>query len=136
MTNNQKNAAENCFVCGTKNPIGLNIKFKLSEEKCVGSFTPTEYHVGFYNIIHGGLLFAVLDDAMANWFYLQGSVGYTARAEVRYKRPLLVGETALVSCHLVQKKGSLLLLKSEMTEKDSKKIIAESEGKFLIEKSL
>lgn len=134
MKNNALTAAKDCFVCGPDNPIGLKIEFKLKGGKCFGEFTPSNNHVGFYNIIHGGILFAILDDAMANWFYLQGSVGYTARAEIRYKQPLRVGDTALISCQLEQKRGALLLLKSEMINKENKKIIAESEGKFLIEK--
>lgn len=135
MKNNVPAAANGCFVCGPDNPIGLKIQFKLKEGKCIGEFTPTANHVGFYDIVHGGILFAVLDDAMANWFYLQGSIGYTARAEIRYKQPLRVGDTALISCCLIQQKGSLLFLKSELINKLNKKVIAQSEGKFLIDKN-
>ena len=133
MKNKSIVAANNCFVCGANNPIGLKLKFQLKKEKCIGSFTPTANHVGFFDIVHGGILFAVLDDAMANWFYLQGKVGYTARSEIRFKQHLRVGETALISCHLENKKDSLLLLKGHMINSDSKKVVAESEGKFLIE---
>ncbi len=135
MKNKSIAAANNCFVCGANNPIGLKLKFQLKEDKCVGSFTPTANHVGFFDIVHGGILFAVLDDAMANWFYLQGKVGYTARSEIRFKQHLKVGETALISCQLENQKGSLLLLKGQLINSDSNKIIAESEGKFLIEKT-
>ena len=135
MKNKSLVAADNCFVCGTNNPIGLKLKFELKEGNCISSFTPTENHVGFYDIVHGGILFTVLDDAMANWFYLQGMVGYTARSEIRFKQHLKVGETALISCYLENRRGNLLLLKGHMINSETKKIIAESEGKFLIEKT-
>ena len=40
--------ANNCFVCGPDNPIGLKIKFTIDDDEvCRGRFTPKENHVGY-----------------------------------------------------------------------------------------
>ena len=84
--------AGRCFVCGPHNPIGLRLSFAVEGESCHGTYTSTPDHVGFDGVTHGGIVFSVLDDAMANWFFLQGARGYTAKAEIRYRAPMPVGE--------------------------------------------
>ena len=124
--------ADNCFVCGKNNPAGLKINFQIENDVCLGQFTASRIHVGFGEIVHGGIIYAVLDDAMANWFYLQGAFGYTAKAEIRYRSHMLVGETGLISCRLSKMKGKLLLLESKIKSKKNNKLIAECEGRFLL----
>ena len=128
----QKLTAENCFVCGENNTGGLQITFHIENDACHGEFTPTERYVGFGNVVHGGIIYAVLDDAMANWFFLRGAFGYTAKAEIRYRSHLLIGDTGLISYHLINKKGKLLLLSSQIKSKREDKLIAECDGSFII----
>ena len=127
-----RNDADNCFVCGSKNPIGLNIDFRFVDEQCVGEFTPGENHVGFDGVTHGGIIFSVLDDLMANWLFLQGGRGYTAKCEIRYREPLPVGTNVKLVCDLVQKKRKLLQLRAKAIRTDTDAIVAESEGSFMI----
>ena len=55
-----------CFACGPDNPIGLRIRFSLDDHgRCTASFTGTENHVGYANTVHGGIIYAALDDVMA-----------------------------------------------------------------------
>ena len=65
----------NCFVCGPSNPIGLRIKFRIDGDVCRGEFKPGEHHVGYNNITHGGIIFSLLDDVMANWLFLKNEIG-------------------------------------------------------------
>ena len=56
-------SANNCFVCGPDNPIGLKIKFTIDDDDiCRGRFTSMENHVGYQNTTHGGIIFSLLDD--------------------------------------------------------------------------
>ena len=125
--------ANHCFVCGPENPIGLQIEFHLDQGTCVGTFTPTQHHVGFDNVTHGGLIFSVLDDAMANWFFLQGARGYTARAEIRYRAKLPIGVDAAVHCEMVQRKRQLIRMKSTIRRIDNGETIAESDASFMLD---
>ncbi|MGR8949168.1 MAG: PaaI family thioesterase [Gammaproteobacteria bacterium] len=124
--------ANNCFVCGPQNPIGLNIKFEYKNGECHGQFTPQANHVGFDGVTHGGIIFSVLDDLMANWLYLQGGRGFTAKSEIRYREPLPVGKTVKLVCELKLKKRKLLQLHSRAVRADTHSIVAESEGTFMI----
>ena len=125
--------ANRCFVCGPDNPIGLRVQFELSADRCIGQFMSGTDHVGFDGVTHGGIVFAVLDDAMANWFFLQGARGYTAKAEVRYRAPMPVGATASIECELLQRKGRLVRLSARAADINTSTLFATSEASFMLE---
>ena len=122
-----------CFVCGPANPIGLKLDFLLDGEHCRGEFTSRAEHAGFDGVTHGGIVFSVLDDAMANWFFLQGARGYTAKAEIRFRAPMAVGATAAIDCAVVKRKGRLVQLEARATDKHSGTLLAESSASFMLE---
>jgi acyl-coenzyme A thioesterase PaaI-like protein len=123
--------ADHCFVCGTQNPIGLGIAFFMDDGVCRGEFCPSENHVGFDGITHGGIIFSVLDDLMANWLFLQKGRGFTAKCEIRYREPLLIGTKILVECQLRRRKGRLLQLISKALREDGR-LVAEADASFMI----
>lgn len=125
--------AKHCFVCGPSNPIGLKLAFQVDGGHCRGEFTSRPEHVGFDGVTHGGIVFSVLDDAMANWFFLQGARGYTAKAEIRYRAPMPVGATATIVCAVVKRKGRLLQLEASACDKHSATVYAESSASFMLE---
>jgi acyl-coenzyme A thioesterase PaaI-like protein len=136
MSRATRGDADHCFVCGKDNPIGLRIRFTLDGEHCRGHFTSAPEHVGFDGVTHGGIVFAVLDDAMANWFFLQGARGYTAKSEIRYRNPMPVGATALADCTLVRRKGRLVMLSARLLDAagaGDATVFAESEASFMLE---
>ena len=70
MNNNQKVIVKkpegyNCFACGTANPIGLNLEFYAESDKIFSEITPGKYHVGWADIIHGGIISTLLDEVMS-----------------------------------------------------------------------
>ena len=85
---NLRTESSRCFVCGPDNPIGLKVVFDIEDGKCIGEFVPKKEHAGFRNITHGGILFSLLDDVMANFLWLQGERCFTARADIRYRDQL------------------------------------------------
>ena len=108
--NSLNNEANKCFVCGPGNSSGLNIRFRLEDEVCRAEYTPIDQYVGYDGVVHGGILFALLDDVMANWLYLRGEVCFTAKAEIRYRRPVLVGETLSLEGRLLERRGRRVVL--------------------------
>lgn len=128
-----RNDADHCFVCGTDNPLGLNIRFRLEDGLCVGEFTPGEWHAGFDGVTHGGILFSVLDDVMANWLFLQGARGFTAKCEIRYRQPLPVGTPIRAECVLKQRKSRLVVLDSKLTRQDDGGLVASAEASFMVD---
>jgi acyl-coenzyme A thioesterase PaaI-like protein len=78
-----------CFVCDPDNEDGFHIEFFLDEEagRVLAEYTPPPAHEGAPEVIHGGVIGAILDDAMA-WAVnvLSGSFGLTRRGEIEYSR--------------------------------------------------
>jgi len=133
MSERARGDADNCFVCGTHNPIGLKVSFTLDGDSCRGRFTPGANHAGFDQVTHGGIVFSLLDDTMANWLFLQGARGFTAKCEIRYRQPLPVGTEVALSCRLKQRKGRLVQLESSAERVDNGSVVATAEASFMID---
>ena len=125
--------APRCFVCGPQNPIGLGVRFRMEGEVCRGEFTPGTDHVGFDGVVHGGILYCVLDDVMANWFFLQGVRGYTARCQVRYRQPVSVGEPLQLEGRLLRRRGRMAVMEGLLRRAGDGTVAALSEATFMLE---
>lgn len=125
-------AATMCFACGVDNPIGLQIRFTLANEKVTAQFTPNENHVGYENTVHGGIIYSALDDVMANCLYLQNIKAHTARCEIRYRKALEVGQTVNLTGWIANRKRRLVVLKGEARLADGDQAIADCEASFMI----
>jgi len=119
-----------CFACGQANPIGLQIHFSLRGEHCTGRFTANENHVGYENTVHGGIIFAALDDVMANVLYLQDIKAHTARCEIRYRQPLPIGTPVVLTGWIESERRRLFVLKGEARLEDGT-LIADTEASFM-----
>ena len=76
-----------CFVCGRNNQVD----FTLEGEDTV-SFKvkiPAKYQ-GYDGIVHGGLVSTMLDEVMANCFFLRGIGCLTTEINVRFLKALPV----------------------------------------------
>lgn len=133
MTSNSSiEAAPMCFACGTDNPIGLQINFTLQDGRCTGQFTATEHHVGYENTVHGGIIYSALDDVMANVLYLQNIKAHTARCEIRYRKPLEVGQPISLAGWIDSQRRRLVVLKGEARTIDDNILIADCEASFML----
>ncbi len=125
-------AATMCFACGKDNPIGLRIQFHFDGEICTAEFTPDENHVGWQDTVHGGIIYAALDDVTANVLYQQGRKAHTAKCEVRYRQLLRVGETIRLRGWVDKEKGRLVVLKGQARRAADDAVIADCESSFMI----
>ncbi len=125
-------AATMCFACGKDNPIGLRIQFHFDGETCTAEFTPDENHVGWQDTVHGGIIYAALDDVTANVLYQQGRKAHTAKCEVRYRKLLRVGETIRLRGWVDKEKGRLVVLKGQARRAADDAVIADCESSFMI----
>ena len=97
-----------CFGCGDRNPEGLHIDFEIEGKRVCGRFRPRETHQGWPGLAHGGVAAAALDEAMGWAMYAAGAWAMTARMEVKYRRPLPLGEELLVSAEVTRDRGRRL----------------------------
>jgi acyl-coenzyme A thioesterase PaaI-like protein len=123
--------ANRCFVCGPDNPIGLRVRFRIEDDLCVGEFTPQVEHMGYDQVTHGGIVFSLLDDVMANWLWMQGIQCFTAKAEIRYRAHLPVGTQVRLEGRCLKRKGRLALMEGRVVRLDTGAVVAEATGSFM-----
>jgi acyl-coenzyme A thioesterase PaaI-like protein len=118
-----------CFVCGDKNPFGLNVDFYVKDDKVVAEYTAGSHFQGYKDILHGGILSALLDEVMIRAVLARGILSLTSEIKVRFKKLVKVGDRLFLEGGLVEDKGKMLLAEGKITNQDNE-VVAWGEGKF------
>jgi len=120
----------NCVVCGTANGRGLRLRFRTSEDGSVqASFDCKKAYEGYANILHGGVVSALLDGAMMNCLFAHGHPGVTAELTVRFRHPVRTGTPATVRAWIERCSPPLHVLGAELLQDGQFK--ATARGKFM-----
>jgi uncharacterized protein (TIGR00369 family) len=119
-----------CFVCGEKNPSGLHLSFSFHDGKAVAEFIPQKIHQGYRDIIHGGLISTLLDEAMVKAALMQGIPSVTAEITVRFKNPLMVGEKVIVEAVVVKINKRIVETTARIRKSDGT-LVAEGTARLL-----
>jgi len=120
-----------CFVCGTANEHGLKLAFHSEKGTTFSEFALQNHFQGYRNIIHGGVIAAILDEAMIHAAVAEGHSPVTAEITVRFKQPLSVGQMAIVEAVLTQNGPRIIKARSRISDKTSGGLIAEATGKMI-----
>jgi acyl-coenzyme A thioesterase PaaI-like protein len=100
-----------CFGCGQANLFGLQLEVERRAEGGVaGRFFVKQDHQGPPGYVHGGVLAAALDEAMALLLHGQGTFALTGRLEVILEAPVPVGTFVEVEADVERAEGRRLLL--------------------------
>lgn len=123
--------SEGCYVCGSKNPLGLKIKFQTQGDKVVAEFTALEQHQGYKNVIHGGILSTLLDEAMS-WAptLIAKRMMVTAELNLRFLKPAPPGKKLIISAQ-VQEATRLLYKTVGQVSDEAGVIYMTATGKFI-----
>ena len=121
-------------MCGQSNPIGLKVSFRLEDNVCRGEFTPHAEHMGYSQVTHGGIVFSLLDDVMANWLWLQGEHAFTAKADIRYRAELPIHTEVRLEGRCDKRKGRLALMTGRIIGVEDEFVYAEATGSFMLAK--
>ncbi|NLE34923.1 MAG: PaaI family thioesterase, partial [Bacteroidales bacterium] len=92
-----------CFGCGPNNSAGLKLSFEEDDEKLYASWQPEMLFQGYINVLHGGIIATLLDEAAAWCIYVKaGTAGVTSGMRVRYLKPVHISKgQVLVEARLV-----------------------------------
>jgi uncharacterized protein (TIGR00369 family) len=95
----------NCFVCEPRNTAGLRIPFEHDDEAGLvqAAFTLDDRFSGAPTYVHGGVVLAVLDEAMS-WATIAvgGVFAVTSETSARFLRPVRVGRDHTVEARVDQ----------------------------------
>lgn len=84
---------DKCFVCGDQNPNGLKAKFFARDDGSVISEIVADYRFqGYKDIIHGGVVFSMLDEVMVKAVLARGIFALTAEMKIKFRLPVKVGD--------------------------------------------
>lgn len=120
-----------CFGCGELNSIGLKLKFYRDAAGGVRtSFTPRVEHEGYQHMTHGGIISTILDEAMSWAVVSSGRLAVTAKMEVRFRRPVAVGELIEVLARVTRDRGRTTQTSAEMYDQ-SGDLLASATGSFM-----
>jgi len=93
-----------CYVCGSENDVGLHVPFVAhGQSGSLARYTVQPQHTGWKGLLHGGLAFTLMDEALGWALYYQGLRGLTAKAEARFRAPMPVGTPLLITAFIVER---------------------------------
>lgn len=120
-----------CFVCGESNPLGLNLRFQSDGLIVRTQFIPRPEHIGFKDVIHGGILATLLDEIMVWACAVQTKqFAYCAEMNVRFLQPARPAQILTAIGELTANRRRILDAKAELRDAAGE-IIATSTGKYM-----
>lgn len=84
----------NCFGCGSDNAKGLHLHFDFTaDEQATANWVTSRDYEGYEGVIHGGIIAAALDEAMAQAVVASGRKALTCELRVRLRRQIAPGDS-------------------------------------------
>jgi uncharacterized protein (TIGR00369 family) len=120
-----------CFVCGKDNPIGLKLESLYKEGKVEATFVPEREHIGYENIIHGGIITSILDEVMV-WvpWTKTGHYYFTGEIIVRFSKPLPQGTEVKATARLLKEGKRICETEAELKD-NAGNVYATAKGKYI-----
>lgn len=119
-----------CFACGSENDRGLRMHFRNEGGRAVCDYEPRPFQQGYPERMHGGVVSALLDEAMGYATYYARLWCATARLNVRFRKPIPMDQTLRVEAWILKNRGRLVELRAELRQLDGA-VLAEADGTFM-----
>ncbi len=120
-----------CIVCGRENEAGLRLAYWAGDQASRAEWVVEPRYCGIPGFLHGGLILALLDDAMWYAAYGEGAFTMTAEATVRYRAPVRSGQAVAALGRVEGRSGRLWRLAAELRDAETGAVLAAASGKFL-----
>jgi acyl-coenzyme A thioesterase PaaI-like protein len=130
-----KNGHSRCVLCGEHNPLSLKLGFEAGESGSVRTrFDANRVLQGYSDILHGGVIAALLDSAMTHCLFHQGIKALTGDLHVRYLHPIPCDAALEIQARVEYSRPPLYRLKAELLK--AGQVMAWASGKFMRQEEL
>ena len=111
---------DKCFVCGENNPGGLRLRFEINrdERTLKTTFVASPVFQGYDDVVHGGIISTLLDEAMAKLAYELGYHAVTGTLDIRFKNPAPVGHPLLVYGEIIEAGKRVIKARARVEKED------------------
>lgn len=93
-----------------------------------GTFSCNGYQQGYDQMVHGGVIAAVIDASMAQCLMGHGIVGYTADLSIKYRKPVKIHTVSTLVTSIAEVKCNLLYTLNCIISQEE--ICVKANGKF------
>lgn len=119
----------NCFVCGNNNEYGLKVDFFYDKGVSRAEYVAEEKFQGYKDILHGGIISALLDEVMIKAVIAKGLLVVTAEIEVKFLKPVKIGERLFLEGKVTGEQKKIFTAEGVVSNSNSE-VVATSKGKF------
>lgn len=123
-----------CYVCGSDNSNGLQVPFVPDGENgSYATYIARAEHVGWPGVLHGGVMYALMDEAIGWSLYYSGLRGVTAKTETRFRQPVKVGTPLTITGRIERVARRMVYVSAEVKRSDaSAEVVAELSGTMFL----
>jgi uncharacterized protein (TIGR00369 family) len=128
----QVEADASCFVCGPENPIGLQVDFQtdLQAGTSFASLQLSANYQGWQDVVHGGVIAALLDEACIYACRTKAEQCVTAELQIRYRKPVPVGAQIVLTGQLLERHRKVWQAEAQLKIDDA--LYAEAAAKVFV----
>jgi uncharacterized protein (TIGR00369 family) len=127
IVNDQK-----CFGCGQENAAGLKLIFRKEQGKASSEFILDKNFQGYRNMVHGGIIATIMDEAMVHAAMSEGFFPVTAEMTIRYIKPVYVEQRLEVEGWLSERGSRKLDARAKLLDVKTGALCAESSAKLIL----
>jgi len=120
-----------CIGCGPYSGVGLKMRFEVEDDKSVrSSVTIPQLYQGWRDVVHGGIVALVLDEAMAYAAGAHGYLGVTAELKMRFRKAVPIGEPLVVRGNVLWRRRNVFGIEGSVSDA-SGTVLASAEARFI-----
>lgn len=119
----------NCLGCGPENPAGMGLRLRVEGDRIRGDVRFDRLQEGAPGFAHGGAVATVLDDALGSVLILLRRPAVTAKLDVDFRSPALLGHDLKVEGWSERVDGRKLHLAGRLL--DGETVVAEAHALFI-----
>jgi acyl-coenzyme A thioesterase PaaI-like protein len=120
-----------CFACGELNEHGLHLELHADAQGCWTEVTLDPRFQGWESVAHGGIVATLLDEVMAWSVIGRDTWGVTARLNVAFRRPIVIGQRLRAEGWVTEASRRMFRTAGHVLDAATGDVLATGEGAFV-----